>query len=131
VGTAYEPRARLPGIGILSMLADAMLVTSVRVAAAMLPAVPALAAAKAEAAAEFAADDVPAATVPAIVVPAVGIAIIGVFVAPGRDRSGAAARFAETDVVEREIIPKRICILVEKRQVRALGAIPPSPPAPR
>jgi hypothetical protein len=49
------------------------------VAAVMMPAMPALAAAKADANNQFVADDVPAGAVPAVVVPTVGIAIPHVF----------------------------------------------------
>ena len=56
--------------------ARGVLLVVMRMAAVMVPVVPALAAAKAEAAAEFVADDVPAGAAPAVVVPAIGMALI-------------------------------------------------------
>jgi hypothetical protein len=64
---------------IMVMIVAMMMVVAVVVAAVMMPAMPALAAAKADANNQFVADDVPTGAIPAIVVPTVGIAIPHVF----------------------------------------------------
>ena len=73
-----------------AMMFAAAVVASVRVAAVVMPAVPAFVAAKAKAAAEFVADDVPARAIPAVVIPAVGLALEAVFFVPAFDRRRAA-----------------------------------------